>query len=338
MMSDSVYPVVLSAFAAFVASAVLNLLLLTPRLRMLLLDHPNERSLHAAPVPRVGGVAIIAGALLGLAMGDLSIILAERVTAGVLLLLLLSLTDDARGLPILPRLLFHIVVCIGAAWPYIENLSWMVIFLVAAAMTWMINLYNFMDGADGLAGGMSFIGFGFFALAMYSTNVSADYPLLWCVVLASASLAFLCFNFSPARIFMGDCGSVPLGFAAAWFAVYGSYNNVWPTVYSVLVFAPFIFDASVTLLKRVLRGERFWQAHREHYYQRLIRMGWSHRKTALVYYALMVICGTVAYFSLLPAERSFVPFGLLFVLGVLLMAAVDRQWKIFEAEMASFEQ
>lgn len=334
-MGNSVYPV---AFSAFAISYALIALLLGSRLRALLLDRPNERSLHALPVPRVGGLAIIAGALLSLTALNHPVLLTGRIAVGVLVLAFVSLTDDARGLPILPRLLLHLAACAYAAWPQLESQPWLIAFIVAAAMAWMVNLYNFMDGADGLAGGMSVIGFGFLAFAACSTNLPAEPLMLWSIALSSSSLAFLCFNFSPARVFMGDCGSVPLGFSAAWLAVYGVSIEIWPVYFPLLVFAPFILDASCTLCKRMLRGERFWQAHREHYYQRLIRMGWSHRKTALFYYSLMLVCGTVAVFSLNSEKWSYVSFGLLSVLTLYLMAIVDKKWKKFQAAMVAVER
>jgi UDP-N-acetylmuramyl pentapeptide phosphotransferase/UDP-N-acetylglucosamine-1-phosphate transferase len=114
------------------------------------------------------------------------------------------------------------------------------------------------------------------------------------LAIAAAAAGFLWFNFPPARVFMGDAGSVPLGFLAAVASIEGWVRGNWPLWFGVLVFSPFILDATVTLAKRLVRGERVWQAHREHYYQRLVRCGWGHRKTALAGYALMLACGMLA--------------------------------------------
>jgi UDP-N-acetylmuramyl pentapeptide phosphotransferase/UDP-N-acetylglucosamine-1-phosphate transferase len=94
-----------------------------------------------------------------------------------------------------------------------------------------------------------------------------------------AAAVFLKANFHPARIFLGDVGSVPLGFLAGALGALGVYRDLVPVWFPFVVFAPFFVDATVTLLRRMLRGERFWQAHREHYYQRLVQMGWGHRRT-----------------------------------------------------------
>jgi len=112
--------------------------------------------------------------------------------------------------------------------------------------------------------------------------------------IAAAAAAFLVFNFDPARIFLGDAGSTTLGFLAAGLGLIGWRSGTWPLGVPLLVFSPFIVDASVTLAKRMARGEKFWQAHRSHYYQRLVLSGWSHRKTAVAEYGVMIVCGLCA--------------------------------------------
>jgi UDP-N-acetylmuramyl pentapeptide phosphotransferase/UDP-N-acetylglucosamine-1-phosphate transferase len=153
-----------------------------------------------------------------------------------------------------------------------------------------------MDGSDGLAGGMSVIGFA--SLAAGGWMSGDDASLIECAIVAAASAAFLLFNFPPARLFMGDAGSVPLGFLAAALSLSGWRDGDWPFWFPVAVFAPFIADATVTLLKRAAARERIWEAHNKHYYQRLVRMGWSHRRTALAEYALMLVCGLTALWAL----------------------------------------
>lgn len=109
-----------------------------------------------------------------------------------------------------------------------------------------------------------------------------------CMAIAGAAIGFLACNFPPARVFMGDAGSVPLGFLAGAFGLAGWRAGIWPLWFPLLVFSPFIFDATVTLGRRLSRGERVWQAHRDHAYQRLILAGWSHRRLALTAWLLMV--------------------------------------------------
>ena len=257
----------------------------------LLLDHPNGRSLHSHPRRKVGGLAIMI-VILALAM---RFDVPALVVVAASFLVLISVLDDVRSLPVFVRLLSHI----GAASAVIIAMPGENIFLsllAVAAIAWMCNLYNFMDGADGLAGGMTVIGFGALALA---ANLAGSVDLAgWCAVISTAGLAFLFFNFPPAKVFMGDAGSVPLGFLAAALGYVGFSKEVWPFWYPALVFAPFICDASLTLFKRLFRGEPIWIAHREHLYQRLILSGWSHRRLCLVAYVLMFAVSVGAFAAL----------------------------------------
>ena len=156
------------------------------------------------------------------------------------------------------------------------------------AICWMTNLFNFMDGANGMAGGMAFIGFGGYAIAAtISPENSAGIGAI-AAAISGAALGFLFFNFPAARVFLGDAGSIPLGFLAIVLGIQGYLQGTWPWWFGLLIFSAFIVDATATLLKRFFRGEKIWVAHREHYYQRLILSGWSHQKTVTSYYFLML--------------------------------------------------
>ncbi|MHB1360553.1 MAG: MraY family glycosyltransferase [Rhodocyclaceae bacterium] len=246
------------------------------------LDLPNQRSLHATPVPRSGGVGIMAGVMVGFVAEAP----AFTFIAGLLLLTLVSWWDDRRSLPVAVRFACHFVAAGLVVAAVVPHLALWELLLALLFIVWMTNLYNFMDGANGLAGGMAVFGFGGYAVA---AGLSGEMNLaVWAACIAAAAAGFLLFNFDPARIFMGDVGSIPLGFLATSLGLVGVQREVWPLWFPVLVFAPFIVDATVTLLRRAWRREKIWQAHREHYYQRLVRSGWSHRKLALHEYALMV--------------------------------------------------
>lgn len=284
------------------------------------MDHPNARSLHATPTPRIGGLGIMTGvfvAALWLVDGVLlPVVLAAFALAAV------SVLDDVRGLPVAVRFLAHFVAALGCLLAL--GLTGWALFLGTLAVVWMTNLYNFMDGADGLAGGMAAIGFGALALAAWL----GDAPELaaFCAAIAAAALAFLRFNFPPARVFMGDAGSIPLGFLAAALGILGVRQNLWPWLFPLLVFSPFIVDASVTLARRGLRGEKIWQAHRSHYYQRVVLLGASHRQLALAAYGLMLMCAVLA-FSLLAQPRHALWVLILSVASYLLIfLAINRRW------------
>ncbi len=317
----------LSLILAFLLSVLANWMMVRGR-AWLPQDKPNTRSLHVHAVPRSGGVGIVLGvgvACLILPTWRLQIMLGLAVSIAVL-----SLLDDARGLPVWLRLGSHLAVALAFLWFYVPAewgaMAWL---LALLAMVWMTNLYNFMDGSDGLAGGMALFGFGALGTAAWLAGdiVMAQLGLS----VAAAAAGFLLFNFYPAKIFMGDVGSIPLGFMAAAIGLLGYWRELWPWMFPVLVFSPFIVDASVTLLRRLLRGERVWQAHREHYYQRLIRSGVSHRATAIGAYGLMSGCATVAFYSLRRPESALPAVLLLGVLYLALMIWLDRRWSLHEA-------
>lgn len=281
------YPPIISAFVTMMLT-----LLLTLNKNGMIQDVPNDRSLHTEPIPRVGGIAIMAGILSGWIL--LFQFWAWWIMCPVLGLFMLSLVDDVRGLPAKARLLGHfiaaLVVLAGA------GVQWLWLLPVLLYIVWMTNLFNFMDGADGLAGGMALFGFTFYGIAglMHGNEAFA----MMNFTIGAAALGFLYHNFHPARVFMGDAGSIPLGFLAAAFGVWGWQQGYWPLWFPILVFSPFVVDASATLLKRARRGEKLTEAHRDHYYQRLIRMGWGHRNTALAEYLLMLLAGGSALWGI----------------------------------------
>ena len=192
--------------------------------------------------------------------------------------------------------------------------------VVTVFMTlWLTNLYNFMDGMDGFAGGMAVIGFG--TLALLGWWEGDQLYAMAALTVAAAAGGFLWFNFPPARIFMGDSGSTTLGFLVAGFAVWGNRRGIVPLWVTLVVFSPFIADATVTLLRRAARGEAIWRAHRSHYYQRLVQLGWGHRRTVMVEYAIMLICSITALTLVgLDTDRQWL--GLIILAGGYLAGAI----------------
>lgn len=258
-----------------------------------LADEPNERSLHAAARPRVGGLGVMLGMLVvaGWSVhGALAVVL--TASAG---LALVSALDDVRSLPVHVRLLAHLAAAVAAVYALDAGTAigapWEWVLLVVA-IVWMTNLFNFMDGSDGLAGGMAVIGFCAYGIAALSGHATAIAVVAFAA--ASASAGFLLHNFPPARVFMGDAGSIPLGFLAGALGVAGGISGAWPPWFPLLVFSPFIVDATLVVLRRLRRREPIWRAHRGHFYQRLILAGWSHRRLALSAYLLMLAAAASA--------------------------------------------
>ena len=310
--------------------ALLAVLLRWPHL--LPLDRPNQRSLHSGIVPRAGGLALVPAVLVGWFWAPPYPVLAA---VSVAVLAIASYIDDRRGLPVGLRLALHLVSAVVCAASMLNELPWLLLVATVLAITWSINLYNFMDGADGLAGGMALFGFSAYALLAWQQGAAEFAALNLCI--AAAALGFLIFNFPPAKVFLGDAGSVPLGYLAAMFGVVGMAKAVWPWWFPLLVFSPFVVDATITLSRRALRGERVWEAHREHFYQRLVRSGWSHRRTAIAEYVLMAATGASAVWAV--SAGAWVQAGVLaawVVIYATLMHLVDGYWRSFsDQEKAS---
>jgi UDP-N-acetylmuramyl pentapeptide phosphotransferase/UDP-N-acetylglucosamine-1-phosphate transferase len=157
---------------------------------------------------------------------------------------------------------------------------------------WMVNLYNFMDGMDGFAASMAIIGLGSLSLAALSAGATT-YPLAGALVVVAVA-GFAVWNLPPARIFMGDIGSTFLGLLAAVFGLAGIAAGYFPLWVPALVFSPFWVDATYTLAKRIARREAFWQAHRSHFYQRLVLKTGSHRRVLVAELLLMLACAVSA--------------------------------------------
>jgi UDP-N-acetylmuramyl pentapeptide phosphotransferase/UDP-N-acetylglucosamine-1-phosphate transferase len=253
-----------------------------------ILDHPNERSSHSLPTPRGGGLAVtpvvlLAWAALGLA-GQGRPGLPVVLGAGAVLLAL-SWQDDRGGLPAGLRLLAHLLAAAAglAAMPadqlvFQGLLPWWLDRTVAVlAWTWFINLYNFMDGIDGITGvETATLGLGLAVLGLASGTAG---PALGAAV-AAAGLGFLVWNWPPARVFLGDAGSVPLGFMLGWLLLSTAAEGHWAA--ALILPGVYLADATLTLLRRAARGERIWQAHRQHFYQQAVQGGASHARVALL--------------------------------------------------------
>lgn len=287
----------LSVIGALLSAAVCAAWLLRSRIYQAMLDVPNDRSLHSKPTSRSGGLAILIGIVIGVASLGSVMESARGLGLALVILVVVSIWDDLRGTPVFLRLSVHFLsAAIFLASGFVSYsvtgdgdlisgvLTWLgaLFFLV-----WMINLYNFMDGMDGFAGGMAAIGFGTFGCLAWMAGSPSFMAMSF--IIAAAAGGFLLFNFPPARIFMGDTGSSVLGFLAGAFILWADHLGLFPFWVGLLVFSPFVVDASVTLLRRLISGERVWVAHKTHYYQRLVQLGWGHRKTTLVEYGLMLL-------------------------------------------------
>ncbi|CAB3776412.1 putative undecaprenyl-phosphate N-acetylglucosaminyl 1-phosphate transferase [Paraburkholderia caffeinitolerans] len=323
---------IIVAVAGLVASvAILRFLLATGLAWRLATDIPNDRSLHSKPVPRVGGWAIVPVVCVSIWIVAPGLWLAAVLA---LALAVLSQIDDRRGLPARVRFAAHIAAAtvFVAATPGAVPV-W-VLFVLGILLVWLVNLYNFMDGSDGLAGGMALFGFSGYALAAGFGPHPDTQLALAATAVAAAAAGFLFLNFHPARVFLGDAGSIPLGFLAGALGYWGWMKSVWPIWFPALIFLPFIADASVTLVKRVLRREKVWLPHKEHYYQRMVRLGMGHAATARAWYLVMAVGVVIATFALgLKPVMQWVVAGAWSVILLFAGVCIDRRWQQYQGRM-----
>lgn len=331
-MADALLPAAVAAATALFCWLSTGILIPILRQRAVL-DRPNERSSHITPTLRGGGIAVVGSALLAwvalhkIGPGAPGII---RVALGAGLLAAISWVDDRRGLSPGVRLIAQgAAVSIGIlALPEARNPleAWLGAALYFAAMglvwMWWINLFNFMDGIDGLAASeAAAIGGGLLLFSSFGAGLDPAAASLAAAILGAA-IGFLAWNWSPARIFLGDVGSIPLGYLSGFLLLGVATHGYWKVALILPLY--FLADATITLCRRLLRGERIWQAHRQHFYQRAVRDGLGHARVVNRVVAanlLLIACGWAA-------ENGGGFIALVAALGIVaaLLVALGRGW------------
>ena len=297
-----------------------------------MLDTPNERTLHKGSIPRGGGIVIVV--LLIVALLVVAVQSGRYAAFGGMAILVsawagLSWRDDQHDLSPRLRLSFQLLFALAsiAMFGYVTvieyapgqfySLSLWGALLTFLGIIWMANLYNFMDGMDGLASSQTIV--AAITLAFWFWQVGDVQLALVCLVLASASYGFILWNWQPAKVFLGDVGSISIGAFFATLIIYANTRYAIPVLSLVALFGVFVFDASVTLLRRALHGEKVWLPHRSHYYQRLATLGFAHARIVVVQIVLMVCCSILATISLTEHAKLTTAIGVELI--ILLLAA-----------------
>lgn len=278
----------------FLISILLTGLTRQLAIRKNILDIPNERSSHHIPTPRGGGIAIVVMFTLSLLMlgmaGWIASNLLWALVGGGFLIALLGYADDVYSVPTRIRIILHFLAAIWAVhclggFSHLDFGTWTITLhtkgslLAIIGIVWCINLYNFMDGIDGLAGSEGL----FVAVASgMALCFSQDYHsafILW--LLAAAIAGFVVWNWPPAKIFLGDVGSGFLGYQFAVLGVYTANQGTLPINCWLILLAVFLCDATFTVIHRMMQGKRWYTAHKEHAYQHLLSCGASHKQITL---------------------------------------------------------
>jgi UDP-N-acetylmuramyl pentapeptide phosphotransferase/UDP-N-acetylglucosamine-1-phosphate transferase len=282
-------------------------------LRHQLLDHPNERSSHTQATPRGGGLAILAVLLpawlvlsfLVPPQSEVGEIARWLVPVGALVLAAVSFVDDLRGLPQWVRFLVQAVTVTVAipllSGPVFQGLlgPWFDTVVTAIVWLWFINLFNFMDGIDGIAGIETIgLGIGLYAIGAAFMPIAADFGQS--LTIAAAMAGFLVWNWHPARIFLGDVGSIPLGFLLGWLLLDLAASGLWQAALILPLY--YLADATLTLLRRLFRGAVVWQPHREHCYQTAVQRGRKHSTVAGAVALVNAVLVGLAFIAASPAS------------------------------------
>lgn len=285
--------------AAGLASLGLQGVLL-PFLRRYLMDVPNGRSSHLAPTARGGGIAVVAGTWLGVVAGWIAGLPVPWLVAVVALgfFALLGLLDDAHGLGVMPRLSIQVGVALWLAlwilWSRTDLVGLSLAGGIVVAAIWLAgftNAYKFMDGINGISALNAVVAGGWYAYVGWNWDV----PQLpaFSLAVAGAAAGFLPWNLPRARVFLGDVGSYAIGMSLASLALWALVAGVplWTAFAPLLVY---VLDTGWTLARRILSGRPWWEAHREHVYQRLVDGGWSHAHSSLVSAVAALLCCAAA--------------------------------------------
>jgi len=327
-----IYVTLIFVFTALISWILVNKLTIILQNKKIV-DVPNDRSMHEGEIPRGGGLVIIALLLvslivLGLISGRLALFLAIFIT--VLAWALLGWVDDRVDLSPHCRMLLQIVftclMLMAFGWVNTihfseQNIQLMPVFgilLSVIGVLWLANLYNFMDGIDGLAASQTVVAGA--TLCFWLWQYGDQTLALVCLVLAAASYGFLLCNWHPAKIFMGDVGSVTIGAFFATIILIGVGRYEIPVISFVILFGVFVADASITIIRRCLKREKIWLPHRSHYYQRLAALDFDHGKIVLAALVLMTLSSLIATITVI--DRDTIVLGALVEMLLLASSAI----------------
>jgi UDP-GlcNAc:undecaprenyl-phosphate GlcNAc-1-phosphate transferase len=335
----------LSAFCFLVTLGV-GFFMIKVAFRLNLLDIPGARSSHRTPTPTMGGVAIVVAFFLSTILARFSSVhwvapgWLVWFAAGAGLVTVVGIIDDFQRLPVLLRLfLYGVAAGMGIAGgirlrvihiPLLGMIEFG-IFEIPITVLWVlavVSFYNFMDGIDGLAAGVGVIVTAFLAYIAWEVGNSDIFILS--LLLGSSCLGFTCYNFPPAKMFMGDVGSTFIGYTLAVLALVGNQSEEpghIPFLVPVLLLGTFLFDTTVTLGRRILRREKWYLSHREHYYQKMTNLGFSHLQIILGEYSLTFLLGISALLYIRAHQALAFP---ILIIWLLLLIGLTRLIAVLE--------
>ena len=321
-------------------TTILTLYFLIPYLKKkAFLDIPNERSSHTKVTPRGGGLGLLAGVIAGSITAFVLALPVPHYTffIGLALMAGTSFADDRKSLPVIVRLSAHILAMGLVIWytgglkrlpfpgPLDFELGYFGFIISAIWIVSVINFFNFLDGIDGFAGSQAMIAGIALSIITWGGSVSVI-----STTIAIAAFGFLLYNWHPAKVFMGDVGSITLGFAFATLPFYSGNFKIEESVFSTAIFIWFFLaDGAFTLIRRLLNKERIWEAHRSHLYQRLNKSGWPHHKIVCTVMSMAVcLIGIQVYFFKTNQAINWISIlsgAIFFVLYIFLVSSIENK-------------
>jgi Fuc2NAc and GlcNAc transferase len=325
---------ILELILVFISSCFLVWVYLLYAIKKDLVDKPNHRSSHTSPTPRGGGIVfpivLIAYLMLAYLRKEIDSYYIMALIPSCVFIASIGFLDDCVDIKARWRFLVQIIAVVFClivihGFPFISlgfrqfYIGYWGFFIASIGLLWSINLYNFMDGIDGLAAVEALFIFGFGGYFIFKAGGYALAEIIW--ITAASVAGFLVWNKPQAKIFMGDAGSTILGFLVMLFALMGENLYHVSILLWLILYGVFGFDASITLIRRIVSGEKYYQAHRLHAFQRLQLLGWDHKqilfRIILINSLLTVIAFCAYYYPRYLLALSFASLGVLTLLYIL---------------------
>ncbi len=327
------HPIYLILLVTILSSYILTFLAKRIAYHVGAIDIPNERKVHKEPTPRCGGIAIFGGFLVGYILyGDITTQMIS-ILIGAFIIVMLGFIDDIKPIKARTKFLFEliaaaIVVFYGKTYfthitflglklnfPYIVNTLVSVIFIVGIA-----NAINLIDGIDGLAAGISAINYITIAIIAFIVNKIGGLDIILSLIMAGSTIGFLGHNFPPAKIFMGDCGSLFLGFMIAIISLLGfKLTTITSLIVPLLILAIPIFDTLFAILRRLLKGESIGKPDKEHLQHQFLKMRFSPRKTILIIYTINILFSIVSIFYVIGDNKQAIALYIILMIIILFL-------------------
>ena len=328
----------LIVFVTFMASALLVPFVKKIAAHCGAMDIPNERKVHKEPMPRMGGLAIFGSFLIGYMLFARTSLQMLSILIGGFIIILTGVIDDIKPVPAKVKFLLQIgaacvvvfygnivvdyISVLGLTINFIKPINYIITIGFIVAIT---NAINLIDGLDGLASGVSSIYFCTIAIIAFILNKMQGLDTILSLIMLGATLGFLLHNFNPAKIFMGDTGSLFLGFTISVIGLLGfKAATLTSLVIPVVILAIPIFDTAFAIFRRLLKGENIMAPDKDHFHHQLLKMKFSVRTTVLMIYGINILFAAVSVFYVLgDAKIAIILYVLLMILLLFLVLKTD---------------